>query len=260
MHEIFLGAEHVFSIGAFAVTNTYLLTLAVLLLLITGAFLVRSNMALSPGGSQNAVEAAIEGFLGFMEPVFSSRGEAEKYLPFIATIFFFVLFSNWAGILPGVGSVGFFEGERRTFLPLLRSPASDLNFTLALAAITVVATHVFGVRSLGAKLHISRFLNFSGPLEFFIGILEFISEIAKIISFSFRLFGNVFAGEVLLVVIAFLAPYLAPLPFLFLEMFVGFIQAFVFAMLATVFTAFSIAGHEEHQEKFKGSNRQSLQS
>ncbi|MEK9166231.1 MAG: F0F1 ATP synthase subunit A, partial [Patescibacteria group bacterium] len=78
------------------------------------------------------------------------------------------------------------------------------------------------------------------------GILEFISEIAKIISFSFRLFGNVFAGEVLLIVVAFLSPYLAPLPFLFLEIFVGFIQAFVFAMLATVFTAISIAGHGEH--------------
>lgn len=254
MHEIFLGAEHIFNIGAFAVTNTYLLTLAVLLALSAGAFLTGRKMALSPGGGQNVVEVAIEGFLGFMGPVFGSRGKAEKYLPFIATIFFFVLFSNWAGILPGVGSLGFFEGEPRTFVPLLRSPASDLNFTLALAVTTVIATHVFGIKALGAKMHASRFLNFSGPIEFFVGILEFISEIAKIISFSFRLFGNVFAGEALLIVIASLAPYLAPLPFLFLEMFVGFIQAFVFAMLATVFTAISVAGHGEHQEKLESLN------
>ena len=246
MHEIFLGAEHIFTVGAFAVTNTYLLTLAVVFTLSAGVLLAGRKMALSPSGGQNAVEAALEGFLGFTEPVFGSRASAEKYLPFIATIFFFVLFANWAGILPGVGSVGFFEEGRHVFVPLFRSPASDLNFTLSLAAITVVATHIFGIRARGAKLHISRFLNFSGPIEFFVGILEFISEIAKIISFSFRLFGNVFAGEVLLVVIAFLAPYLAPLPFLFLEIFVGFIQAFVFAMLATVFTAISVAGHGEH--------------
>ena len=243
MNEIFLGAEHVFSLYGFAVTNTYLLTLAVLLILSAGAFLVGRKMALLPGGGQNAAEATLEGFLGFMEPVFGSRGRAEKYLPFIATIFFFVLFSNWAGILPGVGSVGFFEGTHGTFVPFLRSPASDLNFTLALAITTVIATHVFGIRELGVRLHVSRFLNFKGPIEFFVGILEFISEIAKIISFSFRLFGNVFAGEVLLVVIAFLAPYLAPLPFLFLEIFVGFVQALVFAMLTMVFISIAAAEH-----------------
>ncbi len=245
MHEIFLGAEKVFELYGFPITNTYLLTLAMLLVVLSGAFLLRQKLALVPGGGQNLVEAAVENFLGFMEPVFGSRHTAEKYFPFIATIFSFVLFSNWFGILPGVGSIGFY-GSGHTFIPLLRSPASDLNFTLALAAVTVIATHVFGIRALGAKMHVSRFLNFGNPIAFFVGILEFISEIAKIISFSFRLFGNVFAGEVLLIVVAFLSPYLAPLPFLFLEIFVGFIQAFVFAMLATVFTAISIAGHGEH--------------
>jgi F-type H+-transporting ATPase subunit a len=145
-----------------------------------------------------------------------------------------------------VGSFGL-EDEHHHFTPLLRSPASDLNFTLALAILTVVAVNVFGIAAIGAWKHISKFFNFSSPINFFVGILEFISEIARMISFAFRLFGNVFAGEVLLVVIAFLAPFIAPVPFFFLEIFVGFIQAFVFAMLALVFIAIATVEHEtEH--------------
>ena len=248
MHEIFLNAERLFYFGGFPLTNAFLLTCIVVAILAIGSVLISKRLMLVPGGAQNIVELGVESFLGLMESIFGSRREAENYFPFVATIFVFVLFSNWFGILPGVGSVGFFNASHSEFIPLLRSPASDLNFTLALAATTVIATHVFGIRALGVGAHASKFFNFSSPVNFFIGILEFVSEIAKIISFSFRLFGNVFAGEVLLLVIAFLVPYAAPLPFLFLELFVGFIQAFVFAMLATVFTAVAITGHGEHDE------------
>jgi len=129
-------------------------------------------------------------------------------------------------------------------VPLLRSPASDLNFTLALALIAVTMVNVFGVSAIGLKHRAAVFFNFSSPLQFLVGLLELLSEFARIISFTFRLFGNVFAGEVLLAIMALLVPYLVPLPFMFLEVFVGFIQAFIFGMLTLVFVALAVTPHE----------------
>ena len=103
--------------------------------------------------------------------------------------------------------------------------------------------NLLAIIAIGARAHVSKFLNFKSPIDFFVGLLELISEFAKMVSFSFRLYGNIFAGEVLLVIVGFLVPYLAPLPFLFLEIFVGFIQAFVFAMLTLVFVAVATAEH-----------------
>jgi F-type H+-transporting ATPase subunit a len=165
----------------------------------------------------------------------------------VATIFLFVLVSNWIGLLPGVGSILINDGHGHQ-IPLLRAAAADLNFTLALGVLAVVVVNLIAIVTLGIRSHAGKFFNFSGPINFFVGILELVSEFAKIISFSFRLFGNIFAGEVLLVIVAFLVPYVAPLPFLFLEVFVGFIQAFVFAMLALVFIAVATTEHgaEEH--------------
>jgi F-type H+-transporting ATPase subunit a len=153
--------------------------------------------------------------------------------------------SNWLGLLPGVGSIVYHtvhEGRAVT-VPFLRSPASDLNFTIALALISVISVNILGVLAIGFGKHFKKFFNVSGPLQFFVGILEFVSEIAKIISFSFRLFGNVFAGEVLLTIVIFLVPYLIPVPFFMLEVFVGFIQALVFAVLTTVFIGLATIEH-----------------
>jgi F-type H+-transporting ATPase subunit a len=118
--------------------------------------------------------------------------------------------------------------------------------TLALAVISVLATHVFGVMTIGFFKHAHKFFNFSSPINFFVGILELFGEVSKMISFSFRLFGNIFAGEVLLVVILTLVPYIAPLPFFALEVFVGFIQALVFSMLTLVFMKVAMAEAEGH--------------
>lgn len=242
MPHISLRAEEVFRLGGLPVTNTMLLsTIAVLLLVIIAIALWR-KLQMVPGRLQNAAEMVIEGMLGVMDSVLIERKKSEKYLPLVATIFLFVITSNWLGLLPGVGSLGLRRGEE--FTPFLRSPASDLNFTLALALITVFTVNILGAAAIGLKSHAAKFFNFSGPIGFFIGILELISEFARIISFSFRLFGNVFAGEVLLVIIAFLVPFVVPLPFLFLELFVGFIQAFIFSMLALVFIAIATAEHE----------------
>ncbi len=137
------------------------------------------------------------------------------------------------------------NGELVTYF---RATSSEINFTLALALISVVLTNIFSFRELGFFGHIKKYFNFKGPIEFFVGILEIISEFAKIISFSFRLFGNIFAGEILLLIIAFLLPYAGPIPFMFLEVFVGLIQALVFAMLTLVFLGVNLqhgkASHE----------------
>jgi len=242
MEEISLKAHELLNIGGFSITNSLLLTLTASLLLILGAFVVSRKINIIPGKLQGAIEMGTEMLLGLMESTLGSMEKAIRYFPLIATIFIFILTSNLLGILPGVGSFMVHGGHGE--VSLFRSPASDLNFTLAFAVISVLVTNILGMMAVGAFSHISKFLNFTNPINFFIGILEFVSEIAKIISLSFRLFGNVFAGEVLLTIIFFLAPYFIPLPFLFLELFVGMIQAFIFAMITLVSISIHTVGHE----------------
>jgi F-type H+-transporting ATPase subunit a len=135
------------------------------------------------------------------------------------------------------------ESHGTKFVPLLRGSTADLNMTFAIAIIAVLSMQYFGFKFLGMH-YSSRFVNFKNPIMGFIGILEIISDTSKIISFAFRLFGNIFAGEVLLAVMAFLMPFIAPMPFLFLELFVGFIQAVVFSTLTSVFINVAVS-HEE---------------
>jgi F-type H+-transporting ATPase subunit a len=214
----------------------------VLVVLCILAVTLKKKLTMVPGMFQNIVEIMVDGALGFMDSVLGNRKTSEKYLPIVFSIFLFVLFSNWFGLIPGVGSITI--GQGAAAVPLLRSPASDLNFTLAIALIAVTMVNVFGVAAMGLRNRLSVFFNFASPLKFFVGILELLSEFARIISFTFRLFGNVFAGEVLLAIMALLVPYLIPLPFMFLEVFVGFIQAFIFGMLTLVFVALAVTPHE----------------
>jgi F-type H+-transporting ATPase subunit a len=242
MLNISLSAEKVFSIGSLPVTNALLMAFLVLVLIAVIAITLKNKLAMVPCMLQNVSEMILEGALGLMDSVLGNRKESEKYLPLVFTIFIFILFSNWCGLIPGVGSV--MVGHGADAVPLLRSPASDLNFTLALALIAVTMVNVFATSIVGLRGRVSVFFNFSSPIKFFVGILELLSEFARIISFTFRLFGNVFAGEVLLAIMALLVPYLVPLPFIFLEVFVGFIQAFIFGMLTLVFVALAITPHE----------------
>lgn len=139
------------------------------------------------------------------------------------------------------------EEAKKVFVPYLRAGTADLNTTLALALISVVMTQVWGVKYLNLG-YFSKFFNFSNPGGFVLGLLEFILEIAKVMSFAFRLFGNVFAGEVLLAVMAFLAPLIVPMPFYGLEVFVGLIQALVFTLLSLVFFNLATISHHDEQE------------
>ena len=246
MPHIEIAAEKLAEILGFPITNALLSSWLAVGILGAAALLLRGRILLVPRTLQNIMEFFMESFLTLMEGVLGQRDRAEKYFPIVGTVFLFILTSNWLGILPGVGSIGFFEetaGHGTRFVPLLRSAASDLNVTLTLATITVLAVHILAVGAIGMRPHVSRFFSLKGPMEFFVGILEFVSEFAKIISFSFRLFGNIFAGEVLLIITGFLVPIGAPIPFLMLEIFVGFVQALVFAMLTVVFISIAVAHH-----------------
>ncbi|OHA00424.1 MAG: ATP synthase F0 subunit A [Candidatus Sungbacteria bacterium RIFCSPHIGHO2_02_FULL_47_11] len=271
MPHISIAAERLFFLFDIPVTNTLLTSWVVGGVLILGAVFLFRKIDLVPAAFQNVIEVFVEWIIGMMESTLDSRQRAEQYFPLVATIFLFILVSNWLGIFPGIGSILVAEsrtpvielsqnvgnktaegrdekaaaghGSEKSFVPLFRSAASDLNFTLALAVVAVITINVLGAAAIGFRKHLSKYFSLKSPITFFVGILEFISEIAKIISFSFRLFGNVFAGEVLLVITAFLVPYFIPVPFLMLEVFVGFIQALVFAMLTMVFISLATAHH-----------------
>jgi F-type H+-transporting ATPase subunit a len=249
MTEISLAAESIGRFAGFPVTNALLTSWLVTGLLVVGALVLRRRIALVPRGAQSLVEGVVEFLLSLVDSVTGDRRQSEKVFPLIASLFLFIITLNWIGLLPGVGSIGLHaeHGGHPTLVPLFRGGNADLNSTLALALIAVVATHVFGLRTLGVSGHLGKFFNFKNPILFFVGILELVSECAKIISFSFRLFGNIFAGEVLLIVVAAIVPYVAPLPFLGLELFVGFIQALVFSVLTLVFLQIAATAHgEEH--------------
>lgn len=193
----------------------------------------------------------------FFKPVL---GHLQNTLfPVMMSFFLFILIANWMGLLPGFGSIVVKkhevvlekhvdtevpkkEEEHEAPIPLFRGATADLNMTLALALSAFGLIQYFGFKELGLG-YLKKFLNFVNPINFFIGILELISEFSKILSFAFRLFGNIFAGEVLLTVIAFLIPVLASFPFMMMEIFVGLVQALVFALLTAVFIQSATAKH-----------------
>ena len=235
--NISIAAEALFHWGTMPVTNTLLVALAISLLLIIIAFLGTRRLREVPRGVQNVLEFVIEGLFDFINSVTHDREKSRKFFPVVATIFIFVLLSNLVEVVPGLGTIGIWEehGGRQILVPFLRSSSADLNVTIAIALVAVASLQVMGIASIGFLKYAKKFINFHGPIDFFVGILELVSEVAKVISFSFRLFGNIFAGEALLTVVLFLLPWFAPLPFLFLELFVGFVQALVFSMLTLVF-------------------------
>jgi len=241
MH-ISIAAETLFHVWGFPITNSLVVTLMVSLFLIAVTVPLRSRLQMVPRGAQNLIESAIEFLWNITQDVAQDKKLARIFFPLVATIFFFILFSNWAGLIPGVGSIGFNEVEHghKAFLPFLRSASADLNVTIALAIVSVFSVQIIGIGTIGVVKYGKKF--FVNPLKkpfylvgTFIGLLELMSEVTRLISYSFRLFGNVFAGEVLLIVMFSLVPYFIPLPFLLLEVFVGMVQAFVFAVLTLVF-------------------------
>jgi len=248
MH-ISLAAEKITEICGLPITNSMVMTWVAGVLLIIIAFFTTKKISLVPRGIQNVMEMIIEFLFNTVNDVIGDREQTKKYFPLLATIFLFIITNNWLGLLPGIGTIGYYEtihGEE-VLVPILRSGNADLNMTFALAIVTIFAVQIFGIIAIGFFKYSGKFFNFKNPINTFVGFLELISEISRMISFAFRLFGNIFAGEVLLTVIAVIMPYIAPLPFFGLELFVGAIQALVFTMLALVFIKMAITDHaEEH--------------
>jgi F-type H+-transporting ATPase subunit a len=251
--------------NGFPVTNTLLVTWLTIIVLLAFFWAATRHPRLIPKGVQNLVEWVFQMLLNLCEEV-AGRENGRRFFPWVATIFLFVLLANWWEIVPGVESLGtvepgvhnashfgpiyfLFGPNSNRITPWLRPPSTDLNLTIAIAIVSVVMTQVYGFRQLGGFQHITRYLNYrEGLLGIIVGVLEAVLEAARIISFSFRLFGNLFAGDVLLLVMAFLVPFVGATLFYFLEVFVGFIQAFVFAMLTLVFMTLAVTPHEHHEE------------
>jgi len=229
--HVALAAEKLFSIGPIPVTNSLLTTWIVTAILIAFAYLATKNARLVPHRLQNIAESMVETLQDFVTTIAPDR--AKVFLPIVASFFFFILFGNYLGLLPGIGTIGFWEDH--TFVPLFRSINSDLNTTAALAIVSLIATHYLAIKYLGLWHYIQKFISLN-PIFLFIGLLELIGEATKILSLSFRLFGNIFAGEVLLTTASTkLFAFIIPIPFYFLEILVGFVQALIFAMLTLVF-------------------------
>jgi len=262
-HEISLAAEPITHIGAFNITNSLLNTWLVVFFIIIISIVLRKSIKQIPKGIQNFFELLIDGALNMVDSVTADRKKSLKIFPLVFSVFIFILINNWLGLFPGIGSIGFIETAHghSTFIPYFRGGTADLNTTLALALIAVICSNIFGIISVGAFKYLNKFVNLKAlleipkkivkdptviivnPIKFFVGVIEIIGEIAKVASLSFRLFGNVFAGEVLLSSIAVIFAFGLPIPFMFLEVLVGVIQALIFAMLTIVY--FTIAMTEE---------------
>jgi F-type H+-transporting ATPase subunit a len=264
-HETTLFAEPIFKVGGFTVTNSLINSFFVGVVLVLLLILAGRKAKTIPRGLQNLMEMILEEALDFTDSITGSRKKTEKILPIVLTLFLFILINNWLGLLPFVGTMGKVEVREGNYLlvPFLRGGTADLNTTLALAIFAVVGSHIMGMVTVGIWNHLNKFINFKAfleipkkiskdktvifinPIKAFVGIIEIIGEIAKVASLSLRLFGNIFAGEVLIGSMMALAAFLVPIPFYFLEILVGVVQAAVFAILTLVFLSMAMTV-EEH--------------
>lgn len=239
--HISLAAEPVFHIGSLAISNSILAGIIASVIIFVVCYLAARQVALRPGNTFGlAIEELVDGILSLIESVTQNSSKAIRFFPLLMTLFLFILINNWLGLLPGIGSITITTPAGT--VPLFRGATADLNTTVGLAMISVVMTQMYAIRELGLFRHLKKYVSLN-PILLFVGLLEFISEFSKMISFSFRLFGNIFAGEVLLVVMAYVAPAIAPLPFFALELFVGIVQALVFTMLTLVFLEIATSDH-----------------
>lgn len=248
MINIELQSEYIASVFGLAITNTFFTSVVVVLMLIVFSIVFYLLRNREHGFVAQGMRIIVWELLKLTDSVTENRELSKKILPLIITFFLFIITANLLALVPGfLGS--FYIQTGTSTVSLLRSPNSDLTTTLALAICSIIAIQFFSLQALGIKNYLSRFINFSSPIKFILGFFEIISETVKIFSFSFRLFGNVFAGEILLLVIAFLIPYVIPIPFMLLEIFVGVIQAFIFTVLTLTFIKMSTLRHVDTVDK-----------
>jgi F-type H+-transporting ATPase subunit a len=247
--NVVLAPERIGTLFGLPVTNTLVTSWAVLIVLFVVAIVIGSRLKLTPSRFQLLFEWLVEFIYDYVAETLESRELARIFFPYLATIFLFVFTSNLLEFLPGVGSVGFFS-PAGAFTPLFRSVNTDLNVTLMLAIVSFLTIEVTGIVVIGVWKYAGKFINVThGAIPFVVGIIELFSEIARIISFSFRLFGNIFAGEVLILVVTYFIPFIGPVPIMAFEIFVGFVQAAIFSLLTLFFIKIAIMephGAEAH--------------
>src|SRR3989344_9455364 len=239
-----LAPETIFHLGKLPVTNTVVNAWLAIGIFIIAGLIIRKRINLKPGKTQNGIEFFLEKLLNYFDQVTGDRKKTLRFLPLVGSVFFFILLSNWLGLLPGTGTISY--GHEH----LLRPANTDLNLTLAMALVAVVSSHLFGFITVGIFTHLNKFIQIGafikslskGPVAIFtaviglaVGLIEIVSEFAKVLSLSLRLFGNIFAGEVLISVLSSLVAMAVPVPFMMLELLVGLIQAAVFTMLTLVY-------------------------
>lgn len=243
--EVALKANVLGEVWGIPITNALVMTWIAMALIFIFVFIVRRRMSLVPGKLQAGLELAVEGGLSYTKETLENDKLAERFFPLIAGLAVFIATINELEFFPGVGSIGFFH-EGGEFVPLLRASTTDLNTTLALTLISVLTVEVMGVISLGFFRYAGKFISFKSPVKFVVGLIELVSEISRLVTFSFRLFGNIFAGEVLIAIVAFFVPYILPAPFMLFEMFVGIVQGVIFALLTLFFLKLAIMPGEGH--------------
>ena len=255
-----------FDIGGlhFSITNSMIAAWVTIIVLVGFSYAVTRRMKLIPGRLQSAFEFLLGWLYDLCQSV-AGEENGRKFFPIVATIFLFVGFNAWLALLPGYGSILVHTAEGEVHL--LRPANTDINMPLALALVTFVLVEFFGLRTLGMR-YLSKFFNFgeffrgvkqmfkgklkegfsglfTGAFGIFTGLLEGLSELIRIVSLTFRLFGNMTAGEILLLVAMFLIPWIFALPFYGLELLIGFIQAIIFGGLTLIFLTLAVASHGE---------------
>ncbi len=271
LQEIKIQPDVIFNINGFQITNTLIGTWLSIIVLIVLFYFGTRKRELIPSGLQNAVEWIVEYLLSLAQSV-AGKDKGRKFFPLVATFFIFILFCNLLDVFPGVETFGWinltalsaahlppptsiflFGDYSNKIAPWIRPGTSDLNLTLAMALVSVITTQAFGFYSLGWREQLGKYFNFralfkfnfQGFIEFFVGILEIVTELSRILSFSFRLFGNVFAGGAVLAVFAFILPFAADIVFIPFELFIAFVQALIFSLLTLVFLEIATTSYKE---------------
>lgn len=265
--NISLAPETLFYIGSFPVSNSFFWMVVTSILLITLVLTIRYKFKQVPGRAQMAMEILIEGGLGFVQSIIEDKDKAKKAFPLVFTLFLFIMMANLIAFIPG-SAIVVESGESK--IALFRAVMSDYGMVIVMTLVAVIVSQIVAIISFGPFKYIGKYFNFSGLKDFFVelfrgkikfgllaqglldvflGLMDIVGELAKIVSLSFRLFGNIFAGEVLGMVMLFLMPWFLPLPFQFLGLLTAVVQAFVFAVLTLMFISLAINMDDEDLEE-----------
>jgi len=231
--NISIAPEIIFYIKSFPVTNSLIWSVFISGFLILITLIIRFSLKMVPGRLQNCAEILVEESFNFVRSVTGDEERAKKIFPLFCTLFIFILAANLFTFIPGQAAINI-KSQAGT-ISIFRAVMADYGTVLVLTIISVIIIQVAAIMTHGPLGYIGKFLNFQSPLKFFLGLMDIVGEMAKVLSLSFRLFGNIFAGEVLGMVMLSLFPFIAPLPFMFLGVLTAIVQAFVFATLTLVF-------------------------